>query len=339
MRAYQLNELAKGPDDLRIVELPDLGPSPDKYLIKIHAAAINFFDILQIQGKHQVKPPFPWIAGSEFAGEIIAVPTSPQNQDAKFKKGDHVFGAGSGAFATMIQSPAAALRRTPNGWSHIEASSLFYTAPTAYAALILRAQAKPGDYVLVHGAGGGVGLAAVTIANALGMKVIASADTEKKREIATRFGASYVIDSNGDWPTAARNLTPNKRGVDVVLDPLGVISDSLKCIRWDGRLCIIGFAAGQIEKIPTNRLLLKNVSLSGLFWGEYANQDPQSVVEVWDKLLELINKGGIVPLNYTEKQFQGLERVPDAMKLLSTGTAWGKIVVGISDEAKAKAKL
>ncbi|OQU99470.1 hypothetical protein CLAIMM_05100 [Cladophialophora immunda] len=334
MRAYQLEKLATGIDDLRIVELPDLSPDPDKYLIRIHAAAINFFDVLQIQGKHQQKPPFPWIAGNEFSGEILATPT--RSTRAKFQKGDRVFGAGLGAFATMIQAPEENLRLVPKGWSYVEASSLFYTVPTAYAALMLRAQAKKGDYVLIHGAGGGVGLAAVTISNALGMKVIASADTEKKREITKRFGASYVVDSNGDWASEARRCTPNNRGVDVVLDPVGMISQSLKCIRWDGRLCVIGFAAGEIEKIPTNRLLVKNVSLSGLFWGEYTNQDPQTVVDVWNKLLEILDKGDIVPLNYTEKSFHGLEQVVDAMKLLTTATAWGKIVVDVSEQGKSK---
>ena len=168
------------------------------------------------------------------------------------------------------------------------------------------------------------------------MYVIASADTEKKRQVAKRFGAHYVVDAKSDWVEEAKNCTPNKRGVDVVLDPLGVISQSLKCIRWDGRLVVIGFAAGEIEKIPTNRLLLKNVSLSGLFWGMYATMDPDSVVEVWDTLLKVVDQGGIKPLHYTEKKFRGLEEIPAALKLLSTGTAWGKIVIDISDSGKSK---
>lgn len=205
--------------------------------------------------------------------------------------------------------------------------------PSANALLI---SSLLGDHVLIHGAGGGFGLAAVTIAKALGMKVIASADTEKKRDIAKRFGAHYVVDAKSDWPSMARRLTPNNRGVDVVLDPLGAIAQSLQCIRWDGRLCIVGFAAGRIESIPTNRLLLKNVSLSGLFWGEYSNHDPQAVVRVWDELLKLIGEGGIVPLNYTERVFKGLEEIPEALKTLSTGTAWGKIVVDISGKDVSK---
>ncbi|KAJ9630188.1 hypothetical protein H2204_008693 [Knufia peltigerae] len=339
MRAIQLPALVNGPGELRVVALPDLKPHPTKYLVRIHAAAANFFDNLQIQGKHQQKPPLPFIAGNEFSGEILAVPTSRPKDgggDWIFKRGDRVFGAGLGAFATLIQADQEDLRPVPKNWSYLEACSLFYTAPTAYAALILRAQAKKGDFVLVHGAGGGVGLAAVTIARALGMYVIASADTEKKRQIAKSFGAHFVVDSKSDWAEQAKNHTPDRRGVDVVLDTLGVIERSLKCIRWGGRLVIIGFAAGTIEKIPTNRLLLKNVSLSGLFWGMYATMEPESVAQVWNTLLALIEEGGITPINYTEKEFRGLQEIPAALELLSRGTAWGKIVIDISEHGKAK---
>ena len=146
MKVIQLPALVKGPDDLRVTTLPDLQPSSSKYLIKIHAAAANFFDNLQIQGKHQQKPPLPFIAGNEFSGEVLAVPTNGTNhgKPLRFKKGDRVFGAGLGAFATQILADEADLRPIPRGWSYLEASSLFYTAPTAYAALILRARAQKG---------------------------------------------------------------------------------------------------------------------------------------------------------------------------------------------------
>jgi len=143
MKAIQLKELVKGPDGLQISELPDLHASRDKYLIKIHAAATNFFDVLQIQGKHQQKPDFPWIAGNEMAGEVLAQPTSPSSKP-KFQVGDRVFGAALGAFATQILVEEEALRPMPKGWSFAEASGLFYTAPTAYAGLVLRARAKKG---------------------------------------------------------------------------------------------------------------------------------------------------------------------------------------------------
>ena len=146
MKAIQLNELVNGPDGLTVSDLPDLQPAADKYLIRIHAAATNFFDVLQIQGKHQQKPDFPWIAGNEMAGEVLAQPTSSKSKP-KFQVGDRVFGAALGTFATQIHVEEAALRPTPEGWSHAEASGLFVTAPTAYAALILRAQARKGKSI------------------------------------------------------------------------------------------------------------------------------------------------------------------------------------------------
>lgn len=143
MKAIQLKKLVTGPDGLTISNLPDLKPLPDKYLIKIHAAATNFFDVLQIQGKHQQKPDFPWIAGNEMAGEVLAQPTALKTTP-KFKVGDRVFGATLGTFATQVHVEEEGLRPMPKDWSFAQASGLFYTAPTAYAALILRARAKKG---------------------------------------------------------------------------------------------------------------------------------------------------------------------------------------------------
>lgn len=142
MQAIQLSKLVSGPDDLRVVSLKGLQAEDDKYLVGIHATAINFFDGLQIQGKHQQKPPLPFIAGNEFSGEVLAVPS--KKSSPKFKVGDRVFGAGLGAFATQIQSLEEDLRPVPKGWTYRDAASLFYTAPTAYAALILRARAQKG---------------------------------------------------------------------------------------------------------------------------------------------------------------------------------------------------
>ena len=140
MKAIQLQQLVKSPDELTVSDLPNLEPDVDKYLVKIHAAATNFFDVLQVQGKHQQKPPLPWIAGNECAGEILAQPTSRKGR-AQFNVGDKVFGAALGTFATQIHIEEEALRPMPQHWSFAQASGLFYTAPTAYAALVLRARA------------------------------------------------------------------------------------------------------------------------------------------------------------------------------------------------------
>lgn len=192
-----------------------------------------------------------------------------------------------------------------------------------------------GEYVLIHGAGGALGCAAIQVSKALGLHVIATANSPSKRRTCTLFGADIVLDSEKNWEEEARSVTPNKRGVDVVLDPLGLVQRSLRCIRWDGRLVVIGFAAGEIEKISMNKLLLNNVSVSGLFWGMYSEMDPEAVVKVWDHLLDLIDQGKVRPMNYNAKQFIGLDSVPDALSLLASGQAWGKIVVNVQQATQA----
>lgn len=168
------------------------------------------------------------------------------------------------------------------------------------------------------------------------MYVIAACNSASKAQKAKDYGADHVLDSTGDWEKEVPACTPDKRGVDVVLDPLGMIQRSIRCTRWDGRLVVIGFAAGEIEKIPTNRYLLKNVSVSGLFWGMYASMDPKAVVTVWDALLDLIAQGKVEPMIYTDKTFTGLEQMPEALNLLASGEAWGKIVVEVPQEKGSK---
>lgn len=250
------------PDQLKITDLPDPTPKPHEYLIANHAAAQNFFDILQVRGKYQNQPPFPWIAGAEFAGTVLKVPSSlPKGRTPKYKVGDRVFGATQGAFATKLAAPEETLLPVPEGWSFFDASGLFVTAPTSYAALVHRAGVKRGDFVLVHAAAGGVGLAAVQIAKAFGATVIATAGTKKKLDVARSFGADFCVDYNQkDWDAEVKKLTPKGRGVDIVYDPVGLITQSLKCTAWNGRILVIGFAGGDIEKVATNRVLLKNVS-------------------------------------------------------------------------------
>ena len=162
--------------------------------------------------------------------------------------------------------------------------------------------------------------------------MIAVTNSEKKKAACKRFGAHLVLDSNDDWPEVARAFTPNNRGVDIVLDPLGMVDRSLKCIAWNGRIVVIGFAAGSIERIATNRILLKNCSISGLFWGRYAKEEPETVVKVWTELLELMKQGKILPTTYTEEQFFGLESLPQAFRLMTSGEAWGKIAVTVEED-------
>ncbi|KIN07746.1 hypothetical protein OIDMADRAFT_151552 [Oidiodendron maius Zn] len=337
MRGIQVTEYVKGPLDLKIVDLPTPSPVHDQYLIEIHSAGTNFFDLLQIQGKYQHQPPLPWISGAEFAGTILATPTAVKSP--RYKVGDRVFGASQGAYATHILAPERVLLPVPQGWSFEDAAGLFVTAPTSYGGLVQRANIQSGDWVLVHAAAGGVGLAAVQIAKAKGATVIATAGTERKRQIAKEFGADYVIDyRKKSWPEEVKALCKQNRsgngkaGVDIVYDPVGMIDQSLKCVAWNARLLVIGFAAGQIEKVALNRVLLKNVSLVGLHWGQYANFEKETVPVVWNGIFDLISEGKFRGTAFRDESFVGLESVPRALKALGSRDTWGKVVVKIIDD-------
>lgn len=203
-----------------------------------------------------------------------------------------------------------------------------------------RANVKPGDWVLVHAAAGGVGLAAVQIAKAKGATVIATAGTQRKRQIATEFGADHVIDyGNKNWPEEVKKLCAQHRtgngkmGVDIVYDPVGMIDASLKCVAWDARLLVIGFAAGNIEKVALNRVLLKNVSIVGLHWGQYAKFETQTVDMVWKGIFDLVAQGKYKGTVFRDERFEGLESMPKALQALGTRETWGKVVVNIAGKA------
>ncbi|KAF2233848.1 zinc-binding alcohol dehydrogenase-like protein [Viridothelium virens] len=338
MRGIQVAQYVKGPDDLRITTLPDPIPSPNQYLIAVHASATNFFDLLQIRGKYQHQPPFPWVAGAEYSGTVLAVPaTSTLSHPAKYRVGDRVFGASQGGYATRVCALEAQLRPVPRGWSFFEAAGLFVTAPTSYAGLVVRAGVKEGDWVLVHAGAGGVGLAAVQIAKAMGARVVATAGTQEKMRVAREFGAEFAVDYRKEgWPEEVKKLTPKGRGVDIVYDPVGLVAQSMKCTAWNGRLLVIGFAAGEIEKMATNRILLKNVSVMGLHWGMYAKEEPETVEKVWDGLFELMESGKFKGTCFTDEEFVGLERVPAALKALGGRESWGKVVVKVPQEGQSK---
>ncbi|KAH8596670.1 hypothetical protein B0O99DRAFT_651428 [Bisporella sp. PMI_857] len=335
MRGIQIKEYVKGPKDLKITDLPDPIPAPDQYLIAIHASATNFFDLLQIRGKYQHQPPLPWISGSEFSGTILSTPSSISKP--RFKVGDKVFGAAQGGYATKVAAKEESLRIVPQGWSFTDAAGLFVTAPTSYAALVTRAGVKKGDWVLVHAAAGGVGLAAVQIAKAFGATVVATAGTKHKLEVAKSFGADHVVNyTDPTWPAIVKKLTPKSRGVDIVYDPVGMIDASTKCIAWNGKLLVIGFAAGNIEKLALNKVLLKNISIVGLHWGAYTINEPEMIPVVWEGIFKLIREGKFRGTVFSDKEFVGLESVPEALESLGSRGTWGKVVVKVPQEGQSK---
>ncbi|KAF7504592.1 hypothetical protein GJ744_002087 [Endocarpon pusillum] len=343
MRAIQVSSYVSSPTSLTVSSLPTPQPSPDKYVIRIRACGINFFDLLQIRGKYQNQPPLPWISGAEFAGTVISAPTASSRP--RFKPGDRVFGATQGAYATHILAPESALLPIPATWSFEDAAGLYITAPTAYGALVTRVHTRPGEWVLIHAGAGGVGLSAVQVAKALGATVIATAGTERKREVCREYGADYVVDyTDKDWPGKVLEICGKERsgngrqGVDVVYDPVGMISQSLKCVAWNARLLVIGFAGGEIEKLALNRVLLKNVSIVGLHWGTYAIKEVETVGEVWKGIFRLIEEGRFRGITYRDRTFVGLESVKDALVALGRRETWGKVVVSVKEDEMEEAR-
>lgn len=312
-----LTDVWQGPEDLTVTDLPDPTPSSDQYTIAIHASATNFFDLLQIRGKYQHQPPLPWVSGSEFSGVVLSTPSKARKGGPKYNVGDKVFGASQGGYATKVCAREEQLRPVPKGWSFFDAAGLFVTAPTSYAALVTRAGIKKGDWVLVHAAAGGVGLAAVQIAKAFGATVVATAGTKHKLDVAKSFGADHIVDYKAkDWPEQVKKLTPKGKGVDIVYDPVGLVAQSLKCTAWNGRVVVIGFAGGELEKIATNRVLLKNVSVVGLHWGAYAINEPEMIDAVWKGMFELMESGKYRGTCFTDREYVGLESVPEALRAL-----------------------
>lgn len=191
--------------------------------------------------------------------------------------------------------------------------------------------------MLVHAAAGGVGLAAVQIAKAFGATVIATAGSKHKLDVARSFGADHVVDYRAkDWTDQVKKITPKGRGVDIVYDPVGLVAQSMKCIAWNGRLLVIGFAAGDIEKVATNRILLKNVSVVGLHWGAYTTNEPEKIDEVWDGIFDLVSQGKFKGTCFTDIEYTGLETVPKALKALGARETWGKVVVNVPQETESK---
>ncbi|TFK54240.1 alcohol dehydrogenase [Heliocybe sulcata] len=336
MRAFVLKSYAHPSQISLTTDYPEPRPGPQDVLVDVYSGGLNFFDILQCQGKYQNQPPMPFVLGTEFAGRISA--NSPIPKGCKLKPGDRVFGAGQGAFAEKLTAPWTSVLPIPDNISYDEAAGLFVTWPTSYEALVGRAQLKPGEWVLVTASAGGVGIAAVQLAKALGAKVIAAAGSQEKLDVSKRYGgADFGIDyTKPGWQQEVLKITGGK-GVDVIYDPVGLIKDSLKCIAWKGRALVVGFAAGTIEKLPLNLVLLKNISIVGIHWGAYTKNDRDRVPEVWQELIALLSSGRVKPVVYSE--VFPLEKLPDGLVAIEKRQTWGKAIVRIRQDDSVKARL
>lgn len=322
MRAVVVDRFMS-PEALRVREQAEPRVGAGELSIAVRAAGCNFSDLLMLKGEYQVKPPFPFVPGSEVAGVVREAGAGASG----FAAGDRVIArCGTGGFAELAVARAEAAVRLPEKVSFEAGAALSTVYPTSYAALVWRAALAPGETVLVHAAAGGVGLAAVQIARALGARVIATAGGTSKCEVARRAGAEVVVDYRAEDFVPRVLEATDGRGVDVVYDSVGgdTTDRSLRCIAWNGRLLVIGFASGEIPSVKLNRVMLKNISLVGLHWSAYPEREPARVVECFAGLFALIERGAIEPLVSARYP---LERAGEALVALGARETVGKIVL------------
>lgn len=321
MKALLCRANAEDIATLRIedVTLPPLGA--DEVRIRVRAAAVNFPDILMVQGKYQHKPQLPFVVGGERAGEVIAVGESV----TAWTIGDRVFGGVlGGGFAEEAQMPAASLRRIPDGIDFATAAGFTAAYLTAYVALVRRGELQAGEWLLVHGAAGGMGLAAVDLGKVLGAHVMATASSEDKRAFLKDYGADHVMPAAG-FREAVKELT-DRRGADVIYDPVGgdVFDESTRSIAFDGRLLVVGFASGRIPSINVNIPLIKGFSVVGVRAGEYGRRFPEKGRENIAAIDAMLADGKLHP--HVGARFP-LEKAVDAMRVLAERKAIGKVIV------------
>lgn len=313
------------PENLTLEELPDPAPARGQVLLDLYAAGLNFPDVLQIAGKYQYQPPFPFTPGCEAAGIVAEVGMGVSG----VKPGDRVMAlTGTGAMAQRAAVDASAVDVIPASMDFNTAAALGLAYGTSYHALAQRARLQPGENLLVLGASGGVGLAAVEIGKAFGAHVIAGASTDRKLEIAKEHGADVLVNySQGSLKDRIKELTGGK-GADVIFDPVGgeLFDQCTRCINWKGRLLVVGFASGTIPKYPVNLALLKGCEIVGVFWGEFRQREPATYRENCMALFKLFKEGKIKPLI---SQAFPLERYADALNVFVNRQAVGKIVLGI----------
>jgi NADPH:quinone reductase len=316
------------PEDLELAELPDPAPRPGEVLIKVRAAAANFADALLIANAYQVSLELPFVPGSELAGEVLAVGAGVPGLAPDLKKGDRVFGtAFNGAFAELAVLPAEQATKMPDGSGFAEAAAFGVAYRTAYHALRSVAEVRAGDWVVVLGAAGGVGLAAVDIARELGTRVVAAASGQEKLELCRQRGATHAIDyTTEDLKTRIRELTDG--GAHAVIDPVGgaASEQALRSLRPGGTFVTLGYASGTIPKIPLNLVLLKGVTVKGMEIRTFGQHQPELERRDREELLALFAAGRLRP--HIGARFP-LADAAAALRHVADRRALGKVVIDI----------
>ncbi len=317
---------AFGPADTLVVEeisSPEI--KKNEVLLDVHAAGINFPDTLIIEGKYQFKPPFPFSPGGEAAGVISAV----GEKVSHIKVGDRVMAlTGWGSCAEQVAVPAYNILPMPEAMDFSTAAAFSMTYGTAMHALKQRGTLQPGETLLVLGASGGVGLAAIEIGKAMGARVIAAASSADKLEVARQAGADELINYQTDDVRERLKTLTKGQGVDVIIDPVGgdLFETVFRSIAWNGRMLVIGFASGTIPSLPANLPLLKGAAVIGVFWGAFAQRQPQDNVENFQQLFAWYAQGKLKPL---VSQTFALQDTAQAIKTLAARKAVGKLVIKV----------
>jgi NADPH:quinone reductase len=325
MLAVQISELS-GPDGVRVVDAPEPEPvhmlTPGEgVLIDVAAAGVSFPEVLQTRGLYQLKPDLPFIPGAEVGGTVISAPAS-----SGLQPGDQVMAfTGLGGMAERAVAPAYMTFPLPHSLDFSQGASVILNYHTVYFALKLRGQLQAGESVLVHGAAGGVGTAALQVAKALGASTIAVVSTDEKERVAREAGADHVVRSDGPWREQAVELSG---GVDVVLDPVGGerFTDSLRSLKEEGRVVVVGFTEGSIPEVKVNRLLLRNVSVVGAGWGAYALLNPKRNRAAGEAVGKMIEDGFVKPI---VGACLPLDRAGEALRIIDERRAVGKVVLSL----------
>ncbi|MBQ6643400.1 MAG: NADPH:quinone oxidoreductase family protein [Saccharopolyspora sp.] len=317
MRAVQITELT-GPDSVRVADAEDPAPGPGQVLIEVRAAGVTFPDVLMTRGEYQIKPEPPFVPGSEVAGVV-------REAAEGFEQGQRVAAfPGIGGFAELAAVDAERVFPLPEQVSFDAAAGMPMNYLTVHFALARRGRLRAGETVLVHGASGGVGTAAVQLASVLGARVIAVVSQESKVEAARSAGAQHVVLAEGFRDAVAELV--GKRGVNLVVDPVGGdrFTDSLRTLRDEGRLLVIGFTAGEIPTVKVNRLLLNNLDVVGVGWGAFCGSRPEYPRQQWQELLPHVESGGLRTLVGSTHPFQDAAH---ALRELDQRRAAGKVLL------------
>lgn len=321
-RSVVVNSLSDDFSKISIEELDRQNLNSDEVRVKVYSASVNFPDLLMTKGLYQYKPEVPFTLGMESSGVIIET-----GKDVKdFNIGDEVIvSAFTGSFSEETVIVEGKVRKKPTGLTWEQASTYTVAYLTAYVSLVTKGGLKSGETLLVHGAAGGVGLAAVDIGRFIGAKVIAVASTQEKRDFLLSYGADFVLSPDKGFKDHVKEIT-NNIGADVVYDPVGgdVFDESIRCIAWNGRLLVVGFASGRIPSVPANMPLIKGFSVIGVRAGEYGRRSPQEGKEHFSSIDKLISGGSLNPHIH---KIYSLDQAVDALRELRDRKVIGKVCV------------